>query len=242
MIYESTVTKGLHHSKSKTRLKTHGCNTNDFTKMHLLPSLDYNKAKKTNRSKKQIAPNSSSGTYDYGLNTNLNKNTCKKGKQSCTTKNQIDHKVVCIYRAEVETRAVKSCYDNQVTSVHKASNKKGHNDNSFNANANDKANCKTNMEYDDMKNEIYDDANSENATTIYTNIDENLATEINVGDYSDYLSWKTCSCSSKTEEKQFVEACDMVFDKFTDILFDTVTSGNNVISQISSSVTFESVD
>lgn len=233
------MTKGLHHSKSKTRPKTDDCNTNNFTKMHLLTSLDYNKAKKTNRSKKQIAPNSSSGTNDYSLNTNLNKNTCKKRKQSSTTTNQIDHKVVCIYRTVVETRAVKSCYDNQVTSVHKTSNKKGHNDYSFNANANDKINCKTNMKYNDVQNEINDDANSENATRIYTNIDENLATEIDVGDYSDYVS---CSCSSKTEVKQFVEACDLIFDKFTDILFDTITSGYNVISQISSSATFESVD
>lgn len=224
------MTKGLHHGKSKR---------DDLTKKCVPASLDCTKLKKTKRPKTQIVSNLLDDVYNYGLYTNLNKNTCKNVRLSGTTKNPIVHKMICVYKTEREG-SLKPSYDKQAKSMLKAINEKVNNNDSFDVNANKEAICKTNMEYDDVKNEIYDeylDANSENATTIHRNNYENVVTEAENSDYSDYISWKTCASNSKTEEEQFVETCDLVFDKFSEILFDTVTSDYNTNSQISSSIT-----
>lgn len=193
--------------KSKTHSETRCRNTNDFTKGCVPASLDFTKFEKTTGFKTQPTPNSLAYSSNaHGLDTNSIKNTCKKGRESGTIKNQMDNNVIYVYRTEIEPDVKKPCYDHQVKCVHRI------NDN------------------DDVKNEIYSDywnANFKNVT-IYKNTDDNADTIIDYDDYFDYISQKTYTQKSNTEIKQFMETCDLVFDKFTDILFDTVTSDYNV--------------
>lgn len=204
---ESTVTKEL-YSKSKTFPKAKGRNKNDFTTGYVSASLDFAKVKKSTCSKTLIPLDSCAHlSYDEGLHTDSNKN-CKKGRESGTIQNHIDHKVICVYRTEIEPGANIPYYDHQVTCVHE---KKRH--------------------YYGVKNKIYDDylnANLENAT-IFKDNDDDSFTKTDYGDYLDYISRK----KSETEMEKFMETCDLVFDKFTDILFDTVTTNFNTNSQIS---------
>lgn len=222
-IHESTVAKELHHSKSKTRRKTRGRNTNDLKRKCVPTSLACTKT---------IAPELlayPSDMYDdYTVDTNITKSTSKKGRQSGTNKNHIGHKVICVYRTEIEPGAKNPYYDGQVTYMHDSNNEKGNNDN------------KKKIEYDDAKSDISDeylDSSLENITPIYKYTDEDSIAETDYGDYLDYISRKISSNSLKIEITNFMKICDLVFDKFSDILYNTILSDYNANSRMNSSTT-----
>lgn len=243
-IYESTVAKEWPHSKSKTHPKTRGRNTNDLKRKCVPTSLACTNLKKVTCSKTHIAPELlayPSDIYDdYILDTNLTKNTSKKGRQSGTFNNHTDHKVICVYRTEIESGAKKPCYDGQVTYVHNSNNEKGNNDSRCNTYSNRENICNINMEYDDAKSDTSDeylDTISENVTSICKYTDEDAISEIDYSDYLDCISRNTSSSALNIETKKVMETCDLVFDKFSDILFDTVMSDYNANSQMNTSIT-----
>lgn len=233
----STVTKAR-----KIRPKTRCHYTNDLRCIPSSQNYCCTKSKKATCSKMQTASYIMAHPIK-DMDGNLNKNRCKKEKQSDRIKNQIDHKVLCVYRTEIKPGTNTPCYDHHVTCIYtnKATNNNADNDDSIYVKETEKLHCKTKAEFDAMKDEMSDDyfdANSDSVSSIdKSNTDNDVITDVDYGDYVDYISRKTCACKSKTEIKKFMEACALVFDEFSDILFDAVTSENNVGSEINTSHT-----
>lgn len=158
----------------------------------------------------------------------------------------MDHKMICVNGTKKEPGAKGQSYNHQVK-------KRGNNVN-LNANANKKIMPKTITEYIDLKMETSDeylDASSENAITNddvievdnYLNYTsrQTIQDSTNTFNYTQNkyrnIKGQTYACKSKTEIKQFMDTYELVFDKFSDILFDVVKSDYNANSQKSSKTT-----
>lgn len=217
-------------------------NSNDL-KGKCIPSLqDYSstKANKAKGSKIQTASYSSANPIRDNMDGNSSRNTSKKDRQSVRNRNEMDNKVFCVYRTEIKPDTPRC--NNQLTYTFKSNNHETDDDDDIIYGKEiEKLRSKTNSELDttnDENCEDYFDAMCIDDVDDITNIDNDIITEIDYSDYIDYISQKTNNtCKSKTKIKEFMETCDFVFNEFSEILFNAVTSENSMDSQMKSSTT-----